>query len=143
MSMVLAACGGSDTAAAVLPSYSGATSVTVSDALNTNFTSSVPSGTKNPKMVAYSTADTPDKVKSYFVDNFKKNGWDDKSSDPIVTTQNQQLESSIPGASAVAYTNGNNKASVLIFPGSAASLFQLSGVNATGTLFLVITGQQG
>src|SRR5947199_9553650 len=70
LSLVLAACGEE----ATVPSYSGATSLTVPDTLKTQFRASVKDA-KNIKLDAYKTGDETGKAKAFFTDNFKQNDW--------------------------------------------------------------------
>lgn len=133
LSLMLVACGGD----ATVPSYSGATSVTISDQIKSQFTSNV-SGVKNAKLEAFKTSDDSTKVKSYFTDNFSKNGWNDKSGDLQDAAKSiEQLKGFMIG-----YEKDNKAAVILGLPGSTGSAIGVTGAAATDTIYMVITGEK-
>ena len=137
LSTLLVACGD-----AVIPTYSGATSVTVPAAISSSFQTSAGSGVKNATVTGFASTDAPDKVKSFFVDNFKKNGWDDKSSDSSIVDGNKQISASVPGANISLFQKDDKAAGVFVIPGNFASTLGISGVADSGTLYMIFSGQK-
>ncbi len=133
-SVLLVACGGD----ATVPTYTGGTSVTMPDALKTQFTSGI-KDVKNAKVEAYKTGDDTNKVKSFFTDNFSKNGWDDKTSEMGADAAKSldQLKGFVVG-----YQKDNKAAIIMGLPGSAASLIGFTGVTDKDTLYMVFTGEK-
>ncbi len=134
LSAFLVACGDDNSP---LPTYAGATSVTNPDAtksISDVFTSS----NKDAKVTSFTTADAPDKVKSFFTDNFKKNGWNDKSGDKSIADSSTQLSGVMNGAFVQAFEKGNHKAVIVAFPGASASLLGYQNVADTGTAYMVV-----
>jgi len=134
LSAFLVACGDDNSP---LPSYTGATSVTNPDATK-SIVDAFKGSNKDAKVTSFTTSDGPDKVKSFFTDNFKKNGWDDKSGDKTIADTSSQLSGLAQGVFLQAFEKGNHKAIIVAFPGSSASLFGYQNVADTGTAYMVV-----
>jgi ABC-type uncharacterized transport system auxiliary subunit len=130
----LSACGDEKTP---VPSYAGATTVTVPDQLKSSFTSSV-KDIKNAQIEAYKTTDSTDKVKGFFTDSFSKGGWTDKTSQFLKPEDAKSFEQL--GAFIVGYDKGNKGAVIMGFPGSVSSMMGFSGVSDQETIYMVISG---
>jgi hypothetical protein len=131
-----AATGTSTGTAADVPTYPGAVLVTLPEALQTQFASSLGSSVKNGKLEAYKVTDTDTQVKDYFTKQFVANGWNDSSSlfPASSTAQLTALGIGLVGP----YVSAPKIALVMIMPGS---LFAgQAGVAATDLVYMVITG---
>jgi hypothetical protein len=137
LGLVLTACGDEK---AEVPTYSGATAVTVPDSVKSQFTSTGSDKIRNPKVDAYKTTDSVDKIKSSMASSFSSGGWTDKMSSLAGTQASslKQLES--VGASVLYYEKGNNGAIVMILPGMIAPGLQIQGVSASENLIMSISG---
>jgi hypothetical protein len=134
LSSILVACGDDK---AVIPTYSGATSVPVPDAFKSTLTG-LESSVTSPNAAAYKSSDAIDKVKSGLADGFKSNGWDDASSQLGDTASSLSALGS--GTFLTAYAKGNNFAVVFGVPGS--DVVRLMGFDAKDgeTVFLIVSG---
>lgn len=136
LTAVLAACG--DETASV-PSYAGATSVTVPDSVKTQFASAA-KDLKNTKYEAFSSDEDTGKVKTFFQDSFKKDSWDDKVSTLIKDSDAKTFEQL--GMFVLGYQKGNKGAIVMGFPGSLSSAMGFTGAEAKKTVYMVISGNE-
>ncbi|MEI7554642.1 hypothetical protein [Candidatus Chlorohelix sp.] len=133
MTIALVACGDE---AAVVPTYSGASTVTLPDSLKTQMETSMGANVKNAKIEAFKTSDDAAKVKTSLADGFKKNGWDDKSKDLGDTTT--QMDSI--GAFAMLYQKGTSAAGVIGFPGAIAGAMGFAGATDKDTVYIIASG---
>ncbi len=136
LSVALVACGDSN---ATVPTYPGATSITVPDSIKTQFGSSV-KDLKNTKYEAFKTTDSADKVKASFLDSFKKDGWEDKVSKSLKPEDVKQIES--VGMFVLGYQKGSKGAVVMGIPGSISGALGFSGVAANESAYFVISGDE-
>ncbi len=134
LSLVLVACGDEK---ATVPSYAGATTVTLPASLQP-VADSLKTSVKESSVTAFKSADAPDKVKSGFADQFKKDGWEDKAS--TLGADTKSLEAT--GAFILLYQKGSgNAAAVVGFPAQVASALGVTDVAANGSLYIVISGK--
>jgi|GEM_PF-1833015 len=94
---------------------------------------------KESRYEAYKTGDEINKVKSYYADSFKKNGWEDKTSE--MTAKSQGI-TALPGSFAMLFQKGNEAAAILAFSGEQAKGMGFDGVGAGDTFFLVLKGKR-
>jgi len=134
LSLVLVACGDDK---ATVPTYSGGTSVTLPSTLQP-MADSLKTSVKESSVTAFKTADSADKVKSSFADQFKKDGWDDKAS--TLGSDTKSLE--VQGAFILLYQKGSsNAAAVVGFPAQIATALGVTDVAANGSIYIVISGK--
>src|SRR6476620_11078781 len=107
LSVTLAACG--NDAPPSIPSYNGATSVTIPETIRTQFTGSV-KDVKDVKLEAYRTSDGLPAVKTYFSDRYKNDGWTDKTSD--LTKDGSLKDAESLGLFVLGYEKGSSAAVV-------------------------------
>ncbi len=88
---------------------------------------------------AYKTGDGLNKVKSYYADGFKKNGWEDKTSE--ITSKNKSI-TELPGSFAMLFQKGNEAAAIMGFGGEQAKGLGFGGVGTGDTFFLVLKGKR-
>jgi hypothetical protein len=136
LSLFLVACG--DETAAV-PTYGGATAVTLSDTVKSQMSGSL-TQVKNPIVEGYKTTDDLAKIKSTFDSSFKSAGWDDKSSEFSGDGSIKQLTDL--GVFVLGYQKGNKAAIVMGFPNSFAGPLGFTGLGANENAFMVISGNQ-
>lgn len=132
------AAAGSSTSLADIPTYPGASVITLPDTIKNQFMTSVGSSVKNPQVGAFTTADDGTKIKAYYTDYFTKNGWKDLSASlGAATSQLDQL-----GGFYLIYSKDKSVFVVLGLPGSAAAGLGATGVSvpATGSLVLGFAG---
>jgi ABC-type uncharacterized transport system auxiliary subunit len=135
LSLVLVACGDE---AAPVPTYTGATSITVPDSVKTQFGTAIQS-IKNASFEAYKTSDKPEQVKTGFANNFKSAGWTDKTGDFLKPDDAQTIQQT--GMFVIGYQKGNKGAVVLGFPGGTiASALGFTGISDSESGFIVISG---
>lgn len=136
LSLVLVACGDET---APVPTYPGATSIPVPDAVKTQFASSL-SQFNNGTIEAYKTTDDLSKVKSGFDSNYKSAGWDDKTSTYVSASDSTTIQSA--GMVIVAYQKGNKAAVNVGMPNAIATAPSsgFTGLNGNENVFLVISG---
>lgn len=122
-----------------IPPYTGATVLQVPDALKTQYTSSLSNAVTNPQAGAFATADSGDKVKTFYQNYFSTNGWTDLSS--IATSLNSSL-TALNGF-ALAYFKGQTVVVMLGLPSSTASAlgFTDTTIPANGTVALFFSGE--
>ena len=138
LSVALVACG--DETAAV-PTYSGATTVTVPTDFSTQISSGLNnSKLKNAKIEAYKTADEAAKVKSGLADGFSKGGWNDATSTLLGSGGDSLKVFEQSGGFILGYEKGNKAAAVMAFPGQIASAIGFTGVGAQDVVYLVMSG---
>lgn len=136
LTFVLAACGDEK---AEVPTYSGASSITVPDSLKAQFSTT---GVKNGSVTAYKSADDGAKVKSGLTDGFKKNGWDDKTSSLTASMGDSLKQMEAIGAFAIGFEKGSKAAAVIGLPGSVGGALGLTGVGEKDTVYLIISGDK-
>jgi ABC-type uncharacterized transport system auxiliary subunit len=136
LTFVLSACGDEK---AEIPTYSGATAVTVPDSFKSQFSTT---GVKNGNVAAYKSADDATKVKSGLSDGFKKNGWDDKTSDLTASMGDSLKQIEAIGAFAIGFQKGSKAAAVIGLPGTVAEPLGLTGVGEKDTVYLIISGDK-
>ncbi len=127
------------TTAYVAPSvalYPGATEVPVSDLFTTTFDDSLAGSVNGAVYKSYKTADDNTKIKNYYIDYFKKQGWTDQSA--LLGAAGSQFEAL--GGFFVFYEKGGSVAAILTLPGSLSGSLGFTGVGPKDTLILVITG---
>jgi ABC-type uncharacterized transport system auxiliary subunit len=139
VSVMLVACG--DETAAV-PTYTGATSVTVPTDFSTQISSGLQSSKlKNAKIEAYKTSDDATKVKSGLVDGFSKGGWNDATSTLLGASGGDALKAfDQTGGFILGYETGNKAAAVMAFPGQLASAVGFQDVGDKDVVYLVMSG---
>ena len=139
LSVALVACG--DETAAV-PTYSGATTVTVPTDFSNQISSGLNSGKlKNAKIEAYKTADEAAKLKSGLSDGFTKGGWNDATKTLLGASGGDSLKVfEQSGGFILGYEKGNKAAAVMAFPGQIASAIGFTGVGAQDVVYLVMSG---
>jgi hypothetical protein len=136
MSVFLAACGDET---ATIPTYSGASAVTLPDTIKSQFTASAGS-VKNPKVEAFKSSDEAAKIKSGLVDGFKKNGWTDKTDEAMKSAGDSFKQLEGMGAFVIGFEKGSSAAVVMGLPGSLAGALSISGVEQKDTLYMVFSG---
>jgi hypothetical protein len=117
--------------------YPGATTLNLPDALTKQFETSVGSAVKNPQAAAFTTSDSYDKVKTYYVDLLQKNGWSDISAQAGAGLS--QLESA--GGFGLVYLKGSQVVVLIGLPASSASALGISDAPSSGTMVLGFSGQ--
>lgn len=140
LSVMLVACG-DDASTATIPSYTGATTLTLPDAAKTSFGSSLKDA-KNVKIDAYKTSDDSAKVKSFFADNLSKGGWADKSGDISKDSGDSIKSFESLGGFILGYEKGGRQVAVLGMPNVAAGPLGFTDVGPNDTLYLVISGDK-
>jgi hypothetical protein len=96
----------------------------------------VGSTVKNPQAAAFTTPDSADKVKAYYLDLLKKDGWTDISAQAGASMT--QLESA--GGFGLVYNKDKQVIVLIGLPAAAASALGITNAPATGTLVLGFTG---
>ncbi len=137
LSVVLAACG--NDAPPTIPTYSGATTVTIPDAVRTQFTGSV-KDVKDVKLEGYKTSDGLPAVKTYFSDKFKNDGWTDKTGE--FTKDGGLKDAEALGLFVLGFEKGSSAAVVMGLPNALAAAFQITGVGPSDSLYLIFTGNK-
>ncbi|MEI7555041.1 hypothetical protein [Candidatus Chlorohelix sp.] len=123
-----------------IPAYPGLTTVTLPDAVKSQFADSignVPNGTVD----AFSSADDTATIKSFYQSEFPKQGWNDLTNTAMGQADSgtlSQLETL--GAFIIIYQKGANAVGIVGFPGSIASATGITGINAKDSLILIISG---
>lgn len=136
LSLFLVACGDEN---APVPTYNGATAVTLPDTVKSQMSSSL-TQVKSPTIEGYKTTDDVAKIKSTFDSNFKSAGWDDKGSEFGSNDSIKQLTDL--GVVVLGYQKGNKGAIILAFPNSFAAPLGFTGLNADENAIMVISGTQ-
>lgn len=136
LTIFLAACGDETTS---VPTYTGATTVTLSDSLKSKMTSNL-TQVKNPAIEGYKTTDDVSKIKSTFDNSFKSAGWEDKSSEFLSGDNIKQLTRA--GITASSYQKGDKTAIVMAFPNNVAAPVGFSGLNNNENAIMVISGSR-
>jgi hypothetical protein len=140
LSVVLVACGDSATTVD-LPSYSGAKTLTMTDAakkgLNVDDVSK-----KGGKIEAFSTTDEATKVKSFYADELTKKGWSEDKN--LLSSDEMQSLGSIEkvGGFALIFSKGDQAVMYLGVPGVAGSALGFSEVGQKDTLVIVASGSK-
>ncbi len=139
LSTLLVACGDET---ATVPTYTGASTVTVPDDFSKSITSGLKDGKlKNPKVEAFKSTDAASKVKSGLTDGFSKGGWSDKTSDLTKELGGDNLKVfEQAGGFVLGYEKGNKAAAVLGFPGAIASGIGFKDIGANDTVYMVLSG---
>ncbi len=137
LAMFLVACG-DDATSDNVPSYSGATSITMNASSKSAFEGSLTGQVKSAKVDYLKTSDDMNKVKSFYTDSMKKNGWTDKANELGDTSK--QMEA--VGAFVLGWEKGSKAAVVMGLPGSISGAMGFDGVGANDTVLLVITGSK-
>jgi hypothetical protein len=137
LGLVLTACGDEK---AEVPTYSGATAVTVPDSVKSQFTNTGNDKIRNPKVEAFKTADSVDKIKTGIASGFSKGGWSDKLNSLGANERDSLKTIESIGASVLYYEKGNKGAIVMILPGTIAPGLQIQGVSASENLIMSISG---
>ncbi|WJW67393.1 hypothetical protein OZ401_000659 [Candidatus Chlorohelix allophototropha] len=123
-----------------IPAYPGLTSVTLPDAVKSQFAGSignVPNGTVD----AFSSADDTAAIKSFYQSEFPKQGWNDLTSTAMGQADSSTLSQlETLGAFIIIYQKGANAVGIVGFPGSIASAAGVTGINAKDSLILIISG---
>jgi hypothetical protein len=135
LSSGLVACGDET---APVPTYSGATSLTVPDVVAKQFNLKT---AKSTTVAVYKTTDKADKVKAALIDGFNKGGWTDKSADMRKdigeeTIKNFELDKGF----MLGYQKGNKQAVIMAFSGLLAEDLTITGAAETDTVYLVLSG---
>ncbi len=124
-------------AAVAIPTYSGATAITVPEAIKSD-----PGDTakklKNTNFTAFTTADESSKVKASFLNSFSGAGWTDISDKEFPATVTQQM--TLLGITPLAFQKGNQTATLTLY--TAGDVTKAMGFNdvTSGTLYIVIAG---
>jgi hypothetical protein len=123
-----------------IPAYPGLTTVTLPDAVKSQFASSignVPNGTVD----AFSSTDDTSTIKSFYQSEFPKQGWNDLTSTAMGQADSSTLSQlETLGAFIIIYQKGANAVGIVGFPGSIASAAGVTGINAKDSLILIISG---
>jgi hypothetical protein len=148
LSLALAACGDSATAvpapaattaapAAAFPTYSGASPVTVPEAIKGD-PGDLAKKLKNPNFTAFTTGDDSSKVKSSFQSSFSGAGWSDITDKEFPATTTQPMTQL--GITPLAFQKGNQTATLTLYtPGDVTKALGFNDLTG-GTLYIVITG---
>ncbi len=141
LSLALVACGDEKAATNpdAIPSYTGATTVTVPAVLKTQIDTGIKDQVKSAKYDFFKTADTGTKVKTFFSDNLAKNGWKDMTG-ALKMDDLKQMEAM--GVFALGYEKGTKAVAIVGFPGTLSALMGLDGVGENDTLYMVISGEK-
>jgi ABC-type uncharacterized transport system auxiliary subunit len=134
LSLFLAACGDEE---AAVPTYPGATSITLADSVRTQFTTGL-ANVKNASVNGFKTSDDIARIKSTFDSNFKSAGWSDVSSQ--LANQPNVKAFNDAGGFVVGYSKGNKSATVMAVPNQYAEGSGISGLNANENAFIVVSG---
>ncbi|NWJ45328.1 MAG: hypothetical protein HXX08_05555 [Chloroflexi bacterium] len=139
LSLTLGACG--DTKNKILedvPQYTNSTAVEFPDTFKTQLDASLKS-IKDKSYEAYKTAESTTKIKDFFVESFKKSGWDDKSDkfEPETKQLMTQLQTF-----AIMYQKGTKIATVMSLSGNEAAQLGFQEVSPTDTLYLLVVGER-
>lgn len=134
LSLALVACGDET---APVPTYPGATSITLTDSVKSQFSAGL-ANVKNASVDAFKSSDDLAKIKSAFETNFKNAGWSDVASQ--ISSQAGVKAITDAGGFVIAYAKGNKSASVLGVPSQYAEGSGFTGVNANENPFVVISG---
>jgi len=129
---------GATTGSADIPVYTGATELTLPDAITSQFASSVGSSVKNAKVQAYKVSDSPDAVTTFFKSGFTSGGWTD-------------LSAQVPASSTAAlsgtgltligpFAKAPNVAVVMVGSGALFATAGVPGVTSSDTVYLVFQG---
>jgi hypothetical protein len=138
LSAALVACG--DETAAV-PTYTGATSVTVPSSFSSQISAGLQSSKlKNAKIEAYKTSDEASKVKSGLVDGFSKGGWNDATGTLLGSGGDSLKAFDGVGGFILGYEKGNKAAAIMGFPGQLASAVGFTDVGDKDIVYLVMSG---
>ena len=116
--------------------YPGSTEVPVSDLFASTLEDSLGDNVNNAVFKSYKTADDGAKVKSYYIDYFKKQGWTDQSA--LLGSSGAEFETM--GGFFLYFEKGGTVAAILAFPGSLSGSLGFTGVGPKDTLIMVITG---
>ncbi len=126
--------GGSD-----IELYTGATPVTLSDAVKTQFTSSLGSSLDTPEVAAFVSADNADKIKTFYTDSLTKGGYTDATSlmPAASTSQITGL-----GGFVLSFARASDKRVVVLLglPSATAAAFGVTNAPANGTFVIGISG---
>jgi hypothetical protein len=139
LSVALVACG--DETAAV-PTYTGATSVTVPSDFSTQLSSNLQSSKlKNAKIEAFKTVDDASKVRASLTDGFSKGGWNDATSALLGGTGDDSLKVfDRTGGFILGYEKGNKATAIMAFPGQIALGMGFKDVGDKDVVYLVMSG---
>jgi major membrane immunogen (membrane-anchored lipoprotein) len=140
LAFLLTACGSTNQSEVELgfKPYQGAATLEVP----TTFKSEMDVSLKNIKdghYEAYKTGDELNKVKSYYADGFKKNGWEGKTTE--ITSKNKDI-TELPGSFAMVFQKGNEAAAIMGFSGEQAKGLGFGDVGTGDTFFLVLKGKR-
>jgi ABC-type uncharacterized transport system auxiliary subunit len=134
LSLVLVACGDET---APVPTYPGATSITLPDSIKSQFTATL-ANYKNTAADGFKTTDDLAKVKSSFQSSFKSAGWDDVS-DKLASQAGAKAITDA-GGFIIGFTKGNKGANVIAVPNAYAEGSGFTGINAGENPYIVISG---
>lgn len=137
LGLVLTACGDEK---AEVPTYSGATALTVPDSVKSQFTSAGTDKIRNPKVDAFKTTDSVDKIKADMASAFSKAGWSDKLNSLEAKDRDSLKTLETAGAAVLYYEKGNKGAVVMVLPGMIGGALGLTGVGASDNVIMSISG---
>ncbi len=117
--------------------YPGATVLTLPDAVTKQFEGSVGSAVVNPQVAAFSTPDSSDKVKAYYVDLLQKGGWTDITT--LAGAGLSQLGSA--GGFGLIYSKAKQVLVIISLPAASALALGIPNAPTSGTLVLGFAGE--
>jgi hypothetical protein len=120
-------------------SYSGATAIQLPDTLKGTLLSGL-SAAKNATLDGYKSSDAPATVKSSLQSSYASGGWTDATA--TFTGASDALTQIGPDAFFIAYTKDNKLSFVLGFSGATASALGITGVDASGTVYIIGSGEK-
>jgi hypothetical protein len=121
-----------------IPVYSGATIITLPDAVATQFASSVGS-VKNAKVVAYKVTDSDIQVKDFFTSNLTASGWLDISSQLPATVTAPLAATGIMLVGP--FVKNPQIVVVMVIKGSTLTgASAIAGVSASDNVYIVLSG---
>ncbi len=122
----------------VVPTYTNASALQSSDNLKARFENALVAA-KVSTLASFKSPDSLNKVKSFYQDEMKKNGWNDKTVQ-LNDSNSKAIETA--GGFALLFEKGNNAAAIIGYPGSVASANDIKEVKGTESFFMIIQGSK-
>ncbi len=119
--------------------YAGATGITLPDVLQSTLLSSL-SAAKNAKLEGFKSGDAPARVKTGLMNSYNQTGWTDATAS--FAGASVALNQLGPDSFFFAYTKDNKLSFVLGLSGYTAGLLGVSGADASGTVYMVGSGEK-
>ena len=119
--------------------YAGATGITLPDVLKSTLLSGL-SAAKNAKLEGFKSGDAPATVKTGLMNTYSQTGWTDATAS--FAGASAALNQLGPDSFFFAYTKDNKLSFVLGLSGYTAGLLGVSGTDASGTVYMVGSGEK-